>query len=364
MTRSYSIILLAVLLLRPLEADEPVRLRFRTPAAVTGQVVRLGDLVEVAAGQSSQTDELLQVPLAPAPREGISQTWTSEDVLQHLELRGLHRAAIRWEGSSQTVLSRQTTVTQLTSYNGSRSDPQSIAISTTAIPMKPLSPAFVQERAVKQAETLLRQAITEYITLQSGERTEWQINLSVPVQFAQSLQVRSNIVSIGGGASPWEGEQEFVFDIKDAGKLTRIKVPAKLELPPMVVVASRTLRRDEVLSKECLTYAPKPRRTTDQSGNYFTNVDDLIGKQLRRSVSTGVPLEQQYIGEPVVISRGELVEIESIAGNIVVKTSGRSIESGAVGDLISVELVPSKERILAMVTAPMRVRITTASDNN
>jgi flagella basal body P-ring formation protein FlgA len=338
-------------------AAEPICLRLREQPVVEGQVVHVSDLIEVVSGRCQQTDDLLQLPIAPTPREGSPQAWTRADVVQHLELRGLHATAIRWMGPDRTQLRRGKPIdSSLTTSNPSSNSPQMSRVSQT-IPGRPQSPAFIQERAVKQAEMLIGQAITEYVTLKSGDRTAWRINLTIPPQFASLMQVKTNIVSIGGGQEPWEGTQDFVLEVKDRGALVAVPIRATLQLPPMIVTSKRSMRREEVISAECLTYSPIPQRGSADPSDYFTDVDQLVGKQMRRSVATGQPIESQFVGDAIVVTRGELVEVESISGDVVVTTSGRASESGAVGDLIGIELLPSRKRINASVTAPMKVRV-------
>jgi flagella basal body P-ring formation protein FlgA len=334
-------------------AAELVGLRFRDQPVVEGQVVRVGDMLEIISGLDQQMEDLLKLPLAPAPREGVHQTWTRADVIQHLELRGLHSNNIRWHGAEQVVVRHGKPVASSTN-----SIPGQLASrSNSSIPGREFSPAFVQERSVKQAEMLLSQAITEYVTLKSGDRTEWRIELTVPMQFVHVMQIKNNIVSISGGHSPWEGTQEFVFEVKDRGALIQVPIKASLKLPPMVVSSTRPIRKDEVITADALTYSPLPKRSAASSAEYFTDIDALVGKQLRRSVSTGLAIEADFVGEPIVISRGELVEVESIAGSVVVRTSGRAVESGSVGQLIGVELLPARKKVLATVSGPLKVRI-------
>lgn len=353
-TRLLLFVLVGLAPISRINATDPITLRLREQPVIEGQVVHIGDLIEVVNGRCQQTDELMPLPIAPAPREGSPQTWSRSDVMQHLELRGLHTSALRWMGSERTQLRRGKPVenTQSSNLNDTRTPTRG-----PQIPGRSQSPAFIQERAVKQAEMLLGQAITEYITLKTGDRTAWRISLSVPPQYASIMQVKSNIVSIGGGLEPWEGKQEFIFEVKDRGALIQVPIQATLQLPPMIVVSKRAMRRDEVITADSLTYAPLPTKTTAAPENYFTDISQLIGQQLRRSVTTGQPLETQFVGDPTVVTRGELVEVESVAGGIVVRTSGRATASGAVGDLIDIELLPAKTRILATVVEPLRVRV-------
>lgn len=343
-------------------ATEPICLRLREQPVVEGQVVHVGDLIEVVTGRCQQTDDLLQLPIAPTPREESPQTWTRADVVKHLELRGLHATAIRWMGSERTQLRRGKPVDGNAASNNltPRDSYQPTKLSQT-IPGRTQVPAFIQERAVQQAEMLLGQAITEYITLKSGDRIDWRVALTVPPEFVSIMQVKSNIVSIGGGKEPWEGEQNFLFEVKDRGALVRVPIKATLRLPPMVVVSRRALGREEIITADDLDYSPIPQRSAAAPSDFFTDIEEVVGKQVRRSIATGQPIEAKSVGNAVVVTRGDMVEVESVAGDIVVTTSGRANESGAVGELIAIELLPSRKRINASVTAPMKVRVSAVS---
>lgn len=322
-------------------AAEQVVLRFVEAPRTSQYVVRVGDLIEVLAGKTSSVERMLELPLGPSPRLGVPQTWHRDDVLQHLELRGFHPNNIRWSGVTQVNLERIA------------NQPEVSAAS--------MEPAFVDDRIVQLAENYVSQAIAEYLNLKTGERTDWQIAPQVPPKLADVIRIRRNIVGIGGGSAPWLGRQQFVLQIKDHDKIISVTVPAQVALPPMVVVAKRPLRRDEVITEDILDYAPMSKRDGDDPSQYYSDIAELVGKQLRRSVSTGLPVSREYVGSPTVIQRNEMVEVESASGAIVVRTMARSLTSGAVGDLIDVELIPSKHRVLAAVVGPLKVRVAAVS---
>ena len=314
-------------------ADQAV-VRFLENPHTERSVVRLSDLIEVLSGNSPSLSKLLELPLGPAPRENATQTWHREDVMQHMELRGIHPSSIRWSGTEVVTLQA----------SQSLSDDQRTS----------LTPAFVDERVIELAGNNVGLAIREYLNLRTGDRTDWRIDAVVPAQYAKLLQIRRNIASIGGGEEPWTGEQEFVLQVKNAGTLMSLPLKAVVELPPMVVIARQPIRRDQVLTAELLSYSPLPR-TADQAG-YFEDIDELVGKQLRRSISTGQAIAADVVGEPIVVQRSDLVEVESVAGNIVVRTSAKSLGSGAVGELIEIEMA-TRHRLYATVVGPARVRI-------
>jgi flagella basal body P-ring formation protein FlgA len=78
-------------------------------------------------------------------------------------------------------------------------------------------------------------------------------------------------------------------------------------------------------------------------------------------MSTGLPIAKSAIGEPIVVSSGELVEIESVAGSISVKTAARALSGGAVGELVNVELISSHKRLTAVVVGPLQVRVSSGA---
>ena len=55
-----------------------------------------------------------------------------------------------------------------------------------------------------------------------------------------------------------------------------------------------------------------------------------------------------------------MIEVESISGQVVVRAMARSLGSGAAGELIDIETIPGKQRILATVVGPLRVRVAAA----
>lgn len=322
-------------------AAEQVVLRFVESPRTTGNVVRLGDLVEVLAGNSASLVQAMQLPLGPSPRENNFQTWHSRDVLQHLELRGLQPSSLRWSGATQVELQRIP------------AGPNPIHAS--------IEPAFVQSRTIQLAEQLVARAITEYLELKTGERTDWRISAKVPAKLADAIRIRRNIVGIGGGQEPWLGEQEFVLQVKDRDRILNVPIEAHVDLPPMVVVATRPLRRDQIITADLLELAPLQQRSGEDPAKYFSDMEKLIGKQLKRSISTGLPIASDFVGAPTVIGRNEMVEVESVSGGVSVRTMARSLGSGAVGDLIDIETISNKHRMLATIVGPMKVRVAAVS---
>ena len=319
-------------------------LRFKVSPQVDSQVVRLGDLVEVVSWGSRAKEDVLELPLGPAPQGGAFQDWTAHDLKRNLEFRGIDATKVAWHGPETVRLMRK----------------REVEATKKAAPKesKSLSPAFLSDRIISQAEENLIQATREYLWLESDERTPWKISLKVPAELANTLAQRRNILSLGGGQEPWTGRQRLVYLIKHRGEELELSMTVNVELPTTVVVANRAIRRGEVIDESCLAYAALPERMEEQADQFFDDMSSMVGKQMRRAMSTGVPIPRTSIGEPNVISSGEIIEIESVSGSVVVKSAAKALAGGAVGELINIELIPGRKRMAATVVGPMLVRIT------
>ncbi|MCC6510524.1 MAG: flagellar basal body P-ring formation protein FlgA [Pirellulaceae bacterium] len=329
------------------KTSDALAVRFKTSPTTHSNVVKFGDLIEVISWGAKSREDLLEMVLAPAPNVGSGQDWTAADLRRHLGFRNVRPEQVRWSGPESVRIMR---------INA----PAAVQATQPLQPRKAM-PAFVPDRAIASAQASVIQATREYLWTMSGERTQWRIDVQIPAEHATALIQRRNIISIEGGEAPWTGPQTLLYVYRFQGQEVELELTPEIYLPTMVVVAGRSLRRDEVLDESALEYAALPERMLDQVGEYYLDIEEVVGKQLRRSLSTGLPVPRGAIGEPAVISSGELIEIESVAGAISVKTPGKALSGGAVGDLVNVELLSTRKRLQAIVVGPMQVRIAGAA---
>ncbi len=320
------------------QAAESIVLRFRQSPTCAANTVRLSDIVEVTGGKDLLDLNILQMPLAPAPREGQIQTWTSTEILEHLALRGIRPEILRWSGETSVRLQR-----------AAQTNPE---LRSTA-----MYPSFIQDRSVKQAEFNVSLTLNDYITSQTNERLNRHVTVQVPLEHVAKLQSRRNIVAVGGGTAPYEGKQEFMVEVVYQNQKIRLLIPSQVKPPAMIVVAARPLRQQEILDAQSLTYAPIPDRQVAEQADMFLDIEEVVGKQLRRSIATGVPISRKSIGSPIVIQRGDLLEVESVAGPVSVRTSGRALADGAIGDPILVENTAVRKKLMATVIGYRKVQI-------
>jgi flagella basal body P-ring formation protein FlgA len=132
-------------------------------------------------------------------------------------------------------------------------------------------------------------------------------------------------------------------------------IDAEPENTVQVAVAIRPLRMGQTLGPadiELRTVAG-----TLPAGQEPTKVDDLIGKELKRGLGAGQAIGVELLQSPRLVHRGDLVTIRSIAPGIVVTARGRATQEGGHGDLITIELAESREKILARVSDRQAVEV-------
>ncbi len=108
-----------------------LELKFKAAPRTESSVVKLGDLIEVVSWGSHADEDILALPLSPAPKLGASQDWTSRDLIHHLQLRGLPAAGIKWLGPESARLVR-------------------VQPTPPAVERAAHTPAFIQARTITQ----------------------------------------------------------------------------------------------------------------------------------------------------------------------------------------------------------------------
>jgi flagella basal body P-ring formation protein FlgA len=100
-----------------------------------------------------------------------------------------------------------------------------------------------------------------------------------------------------------------------------------------------------------------PRNLKLETDEYFTKIDDLIGKELKRSMSTNQVIRTSEAGTQTLVQAGDAVKIVVQTAGIVVETHGRALGSGGQDELIPVEEADFKGRLTARVIGPREVQV-------
>lgn len=119
-------------------------------------------------------------------------------------------------------------------------------------------------------------------------------------------------------------------------------VTARVEVALPVVVAARDVARG-------VTVAPADVKLETRSGlrgEAFVDVAEVIGRQTRRPLRKGDVLDPRSVTLPIAIERGDIVDAVVSGAAFVVRSRAEARESGAVGDVIRVQLLGGAKKIV------------------
>lgn len=141
--------------------------------------------------------------------------------------------------------------------------------------------------------------------------------------------------------------------VLSTGEVQRIGGLAMLTIP--VPVAARRIMPDEIIAEGDLAVARLPM---GQVGAYvMTDLEEVIGKQVRRVLSPGRPIQRQSIIQPLIIGRGDRVEIYFSDGLLALSSPGRALSDAHRGQEIRIVNLISNKTVTAIATGSGTVEI-------
>ena len=130
---------------------------------------------------------------------------------------------------------------------------------------------------------------------------------------------------------------------------------ARLELFVLAPVARRALSRGQTLTADDVALQKIARGLL--RGSKAPDQDGWVGQRLSCDLNAGEALQAFMLQRPVVVSRGERVEIVVEGDGLRLQASGKALSAGRVGDTVSVQNDASGNKLQAEVVAPGQVRI-------
>lgn len=100
-----------------------------------------------------------------------------------------------------------------------------------------------------------------------------------------------------------------------------------------------------------------PRGTIISASDVTGDSQNLLGLEVTRSIRKGSLLDRAFLREPHIIKRNERVALVFIHGRLRLETSGRSLESGALGDRVTIMNMDSRQKVVGYISGPGRVEV-------
>jgi flagella basal body P-ring formation protein FlgA len=117
------------------------------------------------------------------------------------------------------------------------------------------------------------------------------------------------------------------------------------------VVPTRTLRANSIISENDVAL-----RTGAPSAGY-ASVADVIGQEARVVLYPGRPIGFDDIGPPAIVTRNQVVRVSFQSNGLQIRTEGRALERGAVGDLIRVMNLSSRATLIGQILTDGSIQV-------
>lgn len=134
-----------------------------------------------------------------------------------------------------------------------------------------------------------------------------------------------------------------------------VHVQATVALIKPVLVTARPLVKGAVIETGSVEYAEQD--VSRLNSGYFSELSELDGMLVRRSVNAGVVLHPGLLQNAAAIRRGERVTILGQVAGVEVRMAGQALSDGSKGSLVRVRNLSSGRDIEGEVIGPGLVRV-------
>ena len=361
--------------------SEPVVLRVLDEVEVHSAIVFVGDVVKPVGRRPQGWDYVADKAIALIPTDGRRLRLDRQRVLEFIQKSGFIQESMRWSGATYVgiryvkrspvfgMTDRKPAVVQQVSASSQTpsTKPKARRSNITRNAAKPQVLAEASEPHPDSAERFVEPALSgtgkvSMLLPAEKNRIERMILAAMQSTHEEVLKEFSvQLVKDQAGLDALEGIElvqslrllDPVADgrvrmaVRGATEVDSIQseIILKLTQLPKVVVTNSALQRGDVLSERDVRLQPIAlARFTDR---HITRVEDVIGKELNRNMSRDRQLELDDVTEPLIIERGDMVELRAVSPGITTTVQAKALGPAAEGEQLLVEWGNPKRKIYA-----------------
>jgi flagella basal body P-ring formation protein FlgA len=283
--------------------------RLKPQVTVSGDIVRIGDLVE-NAGVAANT------PVFRAPDLGQTGAVPVRQVLDAVRPYGL--VAVDARGLNEVTVTRAS-----------------------------------RTIAADDIEAhIIRSLIARY-NLGKAENLKVMFDRDVrPIQLEMSVNPQLSLSRLSYDAS--SRRFDIVFEIANGTSASWRFTGSAVETVE-AAVPTRAFMRGEVVKASDFAIERRPK--SEFASEPPARPAEIAGYAARRAVRAGQPLRGADLMKPEFVQKNDTVTLHYEVPGIVLSMRGKALDSGAEGDMVSVLNIQSKRTIQGVVTAPGHVTV-------
>jgi flagella basal body P-ring formation protein FlgA len=170
-----------------------------------------------------------------------------------------------------------------------------------------------------------------------------------------SLDICEKEPTVTFSGDPWKTSQPSLLVSCEGSRPWRMFLPVTLEIHGPGLVASRPLARGQRITEGVLEIRDVEMNATRRSP--IRHKEQLIGMEMRRGINAGTVFTADLLTAPEAIVRGDHVVITAETGGFSVRSRGKALGSGSIGEQVMVENLSSSRTVRARIIAPGQVEI-------
>ena len=296
-------------------AADQERPKLRSEATITGDIVRIGDLVDHAG-------IVAKVPIFRAPDLGSTGSVSADAVVEAVRAYAL--VGLDTGDLSEVLVTR----------------------ASRAIPAKDIEDRIAQALSTQYALGPAKDIVVNF------DRELRALQLEATAKG----EPRVGYLNFDGRS----GRFDVTLDIP-TGATTRgtLRLAGRASATVEVVTLMRPVERGEIIKSGDVEIERRPRAETGR--DIVNSASQAIGLAARASLQPGRPLRVADLMRPELVQRNETVTLVYEVPGITLTVRGKAAEGGAEGDVIAVLNEQSKRTVQGVVVGPGRVIISTGA---
>ncbi len=303
------------------------RVEIVSTASIRGGQVRIGDIAELRGfADGERSAQLKETILFDAPPPGERRTFHFGEIREALYERGINLGEIELRGAAQV------TVTRIRDAGVGDSE-------------KPGG-----EPGSSGSQTL-QAWLLEHI---QGQFAEYQgradIQFSRTQESVRALSLRGPVFEfrMKRDDGPSLGLVSFAVQVlKDHQVQQTVHILAEVALLRTVAVASRSINRGRTIESSDVQLVERRFSRLTHLGQ--TDLRRIVGYEARRFMDRGKLIDDRDVKEVPLVRRHELVTVWNRSGGLAIRTVGKALGSGGLGDSIEIKSERSGERYPARI---------------
>jgi len=297
------------------KAEDAAQPTLKSDAIITGDIVRIGDLIENSGIVAS-------VPIFRSPDLGSTGTISADAVLEAVRKHAL--IGVATAGIRDVVVTR----------------------ASRAIP-------------AKDVEDVVARALSSRFDLGPTKDIVLNFTRDMQVMYVEPSSVGTpRVTHIDFDAR--SGRFDAMLEIPaSAGKRTAVRLSGRAVATIEVATVTRVIERGGVLKEADVLMDRRPRAEIGR--DVITKREQAVNFAARNSLQPGRPLRVVDLTTPELVQRNETVTLVYEVPGIMVTVRGKAADGGAEGDVISVLNEQSKRTVQGTIIGPGRVLVSNGS---